>query len=251
MDLYDAFGLVHGAIVAAVGGGGKTSLIFALANNAAERGLSAIVTTTTKFTPPPGIPLPPVLETSDSRAEEDIKLALAPGNVVVAITGRGERERMLGFEPQTIVSMEATSPGLIVIEADGSAHRPFKAPGEHEPVIPACATDVIVCVGLDVLGHRLDETWVHRPEIVAALSGARTGEIVTADMIVQVLTAGGGGRKHVPHGARIHALLNHPRTPEHESLGKHIAQRLVYEGFATAVVATAHTPGGDVRAVVR
>ena len=251
MDLYEAFALVPGAIVAAVGGGGKTSLVHALAAAAAGRGLSAVVTTTTKFTRPPGMPMPPVIETSDLDAARDIGDRLHPRLTLVACTGIGPRARLLGFEPGTIAAIAAVSPGLIAVEADGSAQRPFKAPGEHEPAIPAAATDVIVCVGLEVLGHELGARWVHRPELVATLAEASQGDPVTADMIVRVLLHDRGGRRALPPGARIHALLNNPPTGEHEILGMHIAERLVYGGFWRSVVATAHRPHGDVRAVVK
>lgn len=240
----------HGAIVAAVGGGGKTSLVYGLATEASGRGLSAIVTTTTKFTRPPGLTMPEVVETTDSRAAADIGATLKAGEVLVASTGTGTRDRLLGFLPDTIASLAALGPGLITVEADGSAHRPFKAPGPNEPVIPACATDVVVCVGLDVLGHALDQTWVHRPEIVAQLAKAALGAPVTANLIVRTLLHPDGGRKGVPGSSRVHALLNHPATDEHERLAVHIAERLVYGGYHRAVVATAFIPG-DVRAVVK
>jgi probable selenium-dependent hydroxylase accessory protein YqeC len=250
MDLFEAFDLRPGAIVAAVGGGGKTSLVYALGYEAAARGLCAVVTTTTKFTRPPGLPMPAIIETTDMRAADDIGDAAAAGKVFVVSTGTGTRDRLLGVLPETIGALATLGLGLITVEADGSAHRPFKAPGEHEPVIPSPATDVIVCVGLHVLGQPLNEQWVHRPGIVAELSEVPLGAPVTTDVIVRTLLHASGGLKAVPPGARVHALLNNPPTPEHETLAAHIAERLVYGGYHRAVVATAHIPG-DIRAVVK
>ncbi|MBA4179045.1 MAG: putative selenium-dependent hydroxylase accessory protein YqeC [Anaerolinea sp.] len=250
MDLYEAFGLSPGSIVAAVGGGGKTSLVYALGYEAAARGFSAIITSTTRFTRPAGIPMPPIIESTDAALAGDVARALAPGTVHVASAGEATRGRLAGFAPESIDALAALAPGLIAVEADGSGRRPFKAPADHEPAIPRSATDVVVCVGLEVLGHALEADRVHRPEIVARLAGSFPGAIVTAATIVRVLLHEAGGRKNVPPGARLHALLNGPRTEEHEKLGAHIAERLVYGGYHRAVVATAHRPG-DIRAVVR
>ena len=249
MDLYEAFALSPGAIVAVVGGGGKTSLVHALAAGAAARGLSAVVASTTKFTRPPGRDMPPLLETTDEQAAAAVGLALEPGCVLALSSGAGTHSRLSGFAPTTIDGLATVGAGLIAVEADGAAHRPFKAPANHEPVIPAASTHVIVCVGLQVLGRPLDSAWVHRPELVAGLSNAAIGDPVTADIILAVLLHELGGRKGLPSGARLSALLNGPSTAEHERLGMHIAGRLVYGGYHRAVVARAHVPG-DVRAVV-
>lgn len=250
MDLYEAFALSPGAIVAAVGGGGKTSLVYSLGAEAAVRGLSAVVASTTKFTRPPGGEMPRIIESRDADLAARLRCELAPGAVVAASAGDGAHGRIDGFLPQTIDDLAGIGAGLIAVEADGSAHRPFKAPASHEPVIPASATDVIVCAGLEVLGHALEAPWVHRPEIAARLADTFPGALVTADTIVRVLLHEAGGRKGVPAGARLHALLNGPSSEEHERLGAHIAGRLVYGGYHSAVVATAHRPG-DIRAVVR
>ena len=154
--------------------------------------------------------------------------------------GRGARERYLGLSGEALAGIAELGAGLIAVEADGSGGRSFKAPAEHEPVIPDCATDVIVCVGLEVLGKPLTAANVHRAERVAELARAEPGEIVTASIVVDVLLADEGGRKSVPAGARLHALLNGPSSDEHLRLGQHIGQRLVYGGFDRAVVATAH-----------
>ena len=242
-------GCRRGAIVAAVGGGGKTSLVYALGRESAERGLAAIVTTTTRFTRPPGGQTPMIIETTEDRLAADVGVALRPGEALVAISGHGEHGRMHGFNAETISGLAALQPGLIAVEADGSAHRPFKAPAPHEPVIPPCTTDVIVCVGLAVLGHNLDDVWVHRSELASELADVPMGSPVTANTVVRVLLHPEGGRKGVPPGARVHALLNNPASPEHEQLAVHIGQRLVYGGFCRVVVASAHVPG-DVRAVL-
>jgi len=249
MELCDAFRLQPYAIVAAVGGGGKTSLVYALAREHQQRGGSAIITTSVKFTRPAGEALPPVVVAGPAEAAERARAEIAPGKAVVLASGRGTHNRLLGFDTGTISALAALQPGIITIEADGSAHRPFKAPADHEPAIPECATDVIVCVGLEVLGEPLDERRVHRASLAAALADQRIGDPVTVETIVHVLRHPQGGRKNVPATARLHALLNNPLTPDHERLGAHLASRLVYEGFATAVVASAHRPG-DIRAVV-
>jgi probable selenium-dependent hydroxylase accessory protein YqeC len=250
VDLYEAFGLSPGAIVAAVGGGGKTSLVFGLAEDAASRGMSAIVTSTTRFTRPPHGSMPPVVTTDDGSAVRAAREALKTESVFVLCAGMGSRGRFLGLQPETIGALAQVGAGVIAVEADGSAHRPFKAPADHEPAVPAVATDVVLCVGLEVLGKPLDDRYVHRPELVARLARATAGTPVTADMIISVLLDEAGGRKNVPPGARLHALLNAPPTDEHVKLGTYIAQRVVFGGYCRAVIATAHRRG-DVVAVVQ
>jgi len=250
MDLWDAFELTAGSIVAAVGGGGKTSLVYALAREAAGRGHSAVITTTTRFTPPEGMEMPEVIEASAAEVVGRLPAALGPGRAVVMISSRETPRRLVGYDAAGIASIAELGPGLLAIEADGSGRRPFKAPAEHEPAIPACATHVVVCVGLEILGRALSEENVHRPDLVARLAEVTPGGPVTAEVVAQVLLHEDGGRKGVPPGARLCALLNNPPTAEHEKLGVHIAQRLVYGGYHLAVVASAHQPG-DIRAVMR
>lgn len=239
MALREAFALGPGAVVAAVGGGGKTSLVFALAEEEARAGGAAVVTTTTKLTRPSWARVDSEFATASKRIADDVP-APQEGAVLLLHAGRGTRERYLGVSGETVAAIVELGAGLIAVEADGSGGRPFKAPAAHEPVIPACATDVVVCVGLEVLGQPLAAAHVHRAERVAALARGGLGEIVTASMIVDVLLAEEGGRKSVPEGARLHALLNGPPSDEHLRLGQHIAERLVCGGFTRAVVATAH-----------
>jgi molybdenum cofactor cytidylyltransferase len=239
MGLLEAFGVTPGSMVAAVGGGGKTSLVFRLAAEASARGIPAVVTTTVRFTRPAGLPLPPVVRAEETTAAAICSTALERHGTATLISGFGARGRMLGFAPGTVDGLAA--PGRIVlVEADGSAHRPFKAPAAHEPVIPAAATDVVVCVGLQVLGQPLDGRWVHRPELVRELAGVADGAEVTAEAVAEVLLHPAGGRKGVPPGCRLRALLNVPTGQPPPRAAGWLGRRLVEGGYTTAVVATAH-----------
>jgi molybdenum cofactor cytidylyltransferase len=249
VDLFEAFGFGPGVIVAAVGGGGKTTLVFSLANEAAARGLAAAVTTTVRFTRPRGIAMPPCVETTAEGLAATFAREMRPGEARTFISAEVEAGRMAGF-PAEVVAELPRDDYVLAIEADGSAHRPFKAPAAHEPAIPSSTTDVVVCVGLSVLGHPLSDHWVHRPGLVSDLTKVATGAPVTADVIVETLLHAEGGRKCVPEGARLHALLNRPLTPEHQAVANHIAARLVYGGYNTAVIATAHEAGA-IHGVVR
>ncbi len=238
MSLLEAFGFAPGAMVAAVGGGGKTSLVFRVAAEAVERGIPALVTTTVKFTRPAGLAMPRLVMVPAESAVEAASIALAGEGGVTLASGEGERGRMLGFPPAVVDGLR--KPGrLVLVEADGSAHRPFKAPAEHEPVIPAGATDVVVCVGLQVLGRPLDGRWVHRAELAAGLAGAGVGEVVTPAVAASVVLHRAGGRKGVPPGARCSALLNRVGGVEAGPLALELAKRLVDGGLDRVVIADA------------
>ena len=78
----------------------------------------------------------------------------------------------------------------VLVEADGSAQRPFKAHAPHEPVIPAEATQVICVVGVSGFGRSVAEA-AHRPELYARLAGVSVEDTVTPETEAAVLRAEG------------------------------------------------------------
>jgi probable selenium-dependent hydroxylase accessory protein YqeC len=61
---------------------------------------------------------------------------------------------------------------------------------------------------LTVLGKPLAEEHVHRPELVAGLTGAAVGQPVTVEMVATVLSHPQGGLKALPEQARVIPILN-------------------------------------------
>ncbi|GIW13144.1 MAG: hypothetical protein KatS3mg062_0583 [Tepidiforma sp.] len=236
MELLDALGIGAGAMVAAVGGGGKTSLVFRLAQEARERGLGAVVTTTVKFTRPAGLPMPQVVWARAEDAAAVCERELSRFGAMTLCSGEGGRGRLLGFEPEVADGLRGAG-RVVLVEADGSAHRPFKAPAAHEPVIPGAATEVVVCMGAQVLGKPLDSRWVHRPELAGALAGIADGDPVTPKAAAAVLLHPEGGRKGVPEGARWLALVSLPGPGPVPGAVLELAGLLAEGGYERAVIA--------------
>lgn len=203
----------EGIVLATVGGGGKTTLLFALAEERArarDDDSVSVLTTTTRFTVPKAAEHLPIVLASNplvrAAAIADVRGRGLP--TVLVAGGRGNRGRLLGVEPDWPAQARGVDGVFFVgVEADGSAGRPFKAPASHEPVIPTGATQVVAVVGVEALGKPLGARWVHRPEQVLAVTGARAGEEVTAAMIATVLSHPEGGRKGVPSDAVFAVLV--------------------------------------------
>ena len=252
-DLWGALALdaAQPPVVAIVGGGGKTSLLYRLGREAEARGLRAVLGGTTRFTRDPAGPMPPIIVEREAALAERVSEALERAAVVVAATSREPQHRLASL-PDAVASALARIDGLglLALEADGSKMRPFKAPADHEPVIPSAATHVVAVVGADAIDAPLDEAHVHRPERVRALLGGEGGApaTCTVDAIARVLASPQGGRKHAG-GRHFAVLVNKADRDPHGA--QRLAEALRRAGVPRVVVAALRDEAQPVRAVLR
>jgi probable selenium-dependent hydroxylase accessory protein YqeC len=221
-----AFDIREREVVTIVGGGGKTTTLFRLGRELRATGAGVVLTTTTHiFAPEPAPDLETIVEAEPALALARARAALARGQLPVIGTGLKPDGRLAGVASE-MADYFAHQPELkyLAIEADGSAHKPFKAPLEYEPVVPSCTTLLIAVVGVDALGMPLDGEHIHRPERVAELGGARLGEPLSADTIAAVLVHPLGPLRDAPPGARVLLLLNKADTPARRAAAAAIAQ---------------------------
>jgi len=245
-------------VVALVGGGGKTSLLFALAGEARADGLSVLVTTTTRIFDP----------RDEGRAFDAFNLDAAwsapasngaalpsavpdarwgaPPHGFTAVAGAGvEAGKLLSVDP--LLVDRATGWDLIIVEADGARRLPLKAPAAHEPVIPASARVVIAVVGLDCLGRPLDDGIAFRPELVARATGLEPGGIIGPRHIAALAAAEAGCFKGAPTGALRVLVLNKLDVADRSAAGETAAA--VMGRSAADLVALASLRGGPVSGV--
>ena len=237
MKLVEALNIAADEVVALVGGGGKTTAMFRLARETVERGGHAITTTTTKIFAAQ-IALAPAHVDAAAATRDAIAAPLATHRHVLVIgasdpdTGKAD-----GVSVELFRRLREWFPGACILnEADGSRMRPFKAPAEHEPVIPEETTLVVPVVGADVFGKPLDAEHVHRPQLVSALSGAPLGATITPEIVATVLAHPEGGCKGVPRGARVVALINKVETLADSKPAHETAERLLRDPKIQAVV---------------
>ena len=234
-------------VVALVGGGGKTSLLFRLGREARERGRSAVLTGTTRFTTPPALSGDVTLIAIGAPGPApDLARAIAANATVVVHAGSEAKARWTPIE-ESIADAIAAMPGLglLVLEADGSKMRPFKAPAEYEPVIPASATHVVAVVGLHALDAPLDDAHVHRPEQIRAIVGSE--DTASIDVIARVLTDVRGGRKAVEERA-FTVLVNQADLDPDRALA--LARAIRQAGAPRVIVAALRDDDAPIRAVL-
>jgi probable selenium-dependent hydroxylase accessory protein YqeC len=230
VSLREGLMLGEGGVISLVGAGGKTSLMFRLARELAMAGEPVLTTTTTKiYEPLPEQSANLIVSGSVSRMLEKAQEALKNHQHVTAAAEKlPDQGKLRGYAPEVI--QDIWNHHLfrwILVEADGAAGRPLKAPAEHEPVIPACTSRLVGIVGLNGAGKPLNNQSVFRPERFIQLSGLANGSEVTEAAIVAVLVHEKGIFKNAPAAAVRIAFCNQADIPRNLAAGRHIARILI------------------------
>jgi probable selenium-dependent hydroxylase accessory protein YqeC len=213
MEFADALGLGRDELVAFVGAGGKKTAMASLVEAGGARGLAVGYTTTTHTPPPADVPLvlaaPERLEEALARAGSPVAFAAER----VPDPDRAER-KVRGYDPDVVADLhERGRFDWLLAKADGARRREFKAPGPDEPVVPAAATHVVPVASVRAVGRPLSAPTVHRPERVAAITGAAVGDELTPETVGTVLASTEGGLKGVPADATVTPVVNKADTP--------------------------------------
>ena len=215
MKLTEAFRVKAGDNIALVGGGGKSHVLFKLGQELAQMKYRVLLTTTTRIfaaqikLAPAYISFDPKIQSLNELLPQLKQVLNDYGQVLLIGPIDQQQGKAFGVSPELVDSLFKTGRfDVIINEADGSRMRPFKAPAEHEPVIPKSTTLLIPLVGLDVIGKPLNDTYVHRAELISQLSQTTIGSLITPQTVARVLRHPNGGLKAVPSTARVTPFLN-------------------------------------------
>ncbi len=248
MYLSRALGIRHKDVVAFVGAGGKTTTMYRLGAELVAAGQRVILTTTTRLYPPsPNQCDNLIIEPDPGELLRRIVRSLAEHcRVVVAAQYLADEGKLRGIGLDQVSDLASLEPvDAVLVEADGARGRPVKVPAAHEPVVPSSATLVVPVVGMEAIGQPLAVA-AHRPEIISALTGAGSGEIITPELVARLLAHPQGGFKNVPPAARVVVLLNQVEGDARLQAARQIAELLLHEDGVEASsggpLATASTP---------
>lgn len=157
--------------ISVVGGGGKTTLIQALAEEFLKFLPDVIITPTTKIYPP---------EYGEIILEESIKkLESFHGILTVGIPWKNGK--LAGVSNEFLQEIFLRYP-VVLMEADGAKGFPSKAPREGEPVIPKETTTVIAVQGIDACERKIKEGCFRTDRVCALLNKKEEEQLLPEDM---------------------------------------------------------------------
>lgn len=186
IDLFCA----QAGLVCTVGAGGKKTTLYRLA--AVHPGRVAL--TSTVFIPPFAKGLQAAVVRAPGAQIVAAVCDAACTHRSVAYTGVVTKKgRFEGVAPPLVQEIhERAGFDVTFVKADGARTRLIKAPGEEEPQLPPGTSCVIPIVSAAAIGALLSERIAHRPERLAALTGAEIGKPLTPDHVAVLLSSEAG-----------------------------------------------------------
>lgn len=188
-DLLDALEARSG-IVCAVGAGGKKTTLYRLL--AAHPGRVAFTTTVFMHEPPPDLDAHVVVAPPERIVSEVLAAAERHRKLLFACPS-DKPGRYAGLSPEQVLDCHVRGAfDLTLVKADGARMRLIKAPGDDEPNLPASPDTVLGLVSARAIGRPLSERTAHRPERLAAMTGADVGRTLTCEHVARLIAADDG-----------------------------------------------------------
>ena len=209
-------------VISFAGAGGKTTTIFALAQELKDTAdYKILITTTTKM-----------MREKEAITVEDeafIKEQLQTKRLVMAGTDLG---RKMGCFAMDFLQRIILLSDITLIEADGAQRRPFKMPRSYEPVYLPCTTKIVYLAGMTALGQKIED--LSRSDIMADFLHKQPAEKLTAEDMVKILQSEQGAKKDVQH-RDFYVILNQADDEKNLRSAVQIAAELDKSGIKTAV----------------
>jgi len=195
-------------LLSLVGAGGKTSIMFRLAQELKASGKKVLVTTTTNIAFSEALQADHLI--IDSSKETCFLSNVEPGAIVCLGGGvLNVKGKLKGVDRGLISEIyQKHFFDYIIVEADGSKRKPIKAPAQYEPVIPGETTRTIGVIGLDALDKTITGEHVHRPDLFCSVTGKSMGDLIDRRCLINLILSEDGLFKDVPQGCRKHVVFN-------------------------------------------
>lgn len=153
-------------LVSIMGAGGKTSLMWNIAQDFNQQGENLIFSTTTKVwnKAPKNITI--CLAQNKQDVLSSIQEKIQKSSLLLA-SCVNEEGKLLGFDPYFFSELLEHNNAKYIVEADGARSKYFKVHGDEEPCLVQKSDLIIITLGLNVLGKSNFSKYIHRPELLS------------------------------------------------------------------------------------
>ncbi len=177
-------------IVCAVGAGGKKTTLYRLLH--AHPGRAAFTSTVFTYTFPEDLAAHPIVDAPDRIVARVLAAAQQHPRLAYACPS-DKPGRYIGLSPGQVAQCHAQGGfDVTLVKADGARMRVIKAPDEHEPNLVPDAATILAVVSARAIGLPLSSRCAHRPERVAAVTGARQGDPLTPLHVAKLIASPDG-----------------------------------------------------------
>ncbi|MFB3887240.1 MAG: selenium cofactor biosynthesis protein YqeC [Thermodesulfobacteriota bacterium] len=227
--LIEALDLREREVISLAGAGGKTTLMFRLAMELFLAGKKVVTTTTTKiFEPASGETRSLFIHADEEELRQFVYKHLDEDRHVTIARERLGSGKLRGVSSNLVDDLSRSDRvDHLIVEADGAAGRPVKAPREGEPVIPSSTTLVVAVLGVDGVEKELNEENVFQAERVSKMTGIPIGSKMTDEAMALLVTHPEGIFKGAPSSSRVIVFLNKADIPGRIIRAKEIAQDII------------------------
>ncbi len=181
-------------VISLIGGGGKTTLLYLMAQTFSQMDQKVLVSTTTHIYHPQN--------KHYVKTEEDMKKLWSEGHYVVVGEETGEKLRSLPDNQRNLLMNQAD---IVLLEADGAKKMPMKVPKDGEPVLLPETNLVIALLGLNALNKPLKEV-CFREELGKKHLNQTAHDLISLEDFFQIFTSSWGALKNVKDKKIIYIL---------------------------------------------
>lgn len=222
MDLSKVLDIKENSVISIVGAGGKSTLMYTLAQEL-RRDYKCLVTTTTKIY----LPYKEQFDYIAVGTEEFNKLKYSPNNgIYVYGSSINDENKLIGVNP---VELEIDIPNFqyLLIEADGSKRKPIKGWNSTEPVILNATTNTIGVISIEAIGNKINRDNVFRIKEFLDITDAVENEIISEANMVSLIFHNQGLFKN-SKGEKV-LFINKVESQEHERLAEKLIENILRE----------------------
>ncbi len=169
-------------LITIIGAGGKTSIMFDIANKLSKLNKKILITTTTKIYIPDRKDV--YIYIGDIKNIPKVK-----GQIIVAGYKTIKDNKIKGYTKKEINEIYLKNIfDYIIVEGDGANRKSIKAPRENEPVVPQKTSLLIGVVGIDVYGSKICEENVFGLREFLKITNKKENELIDKESIINLIT---------------------------------------------------------------